>query len=257
MQGLGLFFVQETGPEGDFSFRRFCFAPNCGPFSALLWPRFGTLYAICLYLRYEPKLFDLPCVLRPGGDEIDPRRLYAGMPQDIRQLHHVPAGPVEGPGEEMPQIVGKHLAPLHPGPAAEGFHLCPNLAPAQPPTASGEKDFTGGDFLFPGVFQKLAAELPRQQDGPELALEGDGSLSCPGSLYGDVPHLRHPDASGADGLDEEGQAVPAQGLGGFHQAGVVFSGQVSGGAAEHSALDAEVLDLAVGPAQKCEEAVES
>ena len=74
------------------------------------------------------------------------------MTQNIRQLDHIPTGPIEQPGKEMSEIVGEHLAPLHPGLGTKGFHFGPNLPPAQTPAASGEKDLPGGDFSFPGVF---------------------------------------------------------------------------------------------------------
>ena len=48
-------------------------------------------------------------MLRPGGDKVDTSGFNAGVAQHIRQLHHVPAVPVEGPGEEMPEIVGGEL----------------------------------------------------------------------------------------------------------------------------------------------------
>ena len=102
--------------------------------------------------RYESKPLQLPGVLRPGGNKVDAGGFDAGMPQHIRQFYYIPAGPVESPGKEVPQIVGKHLAFLHPGPATQRFHLRPYLSPAQPPTASGEEYLPGGDLLFSGIF---------------------------------------------------------------------------------------------------------
>lgn len=49
-------------------------------------------------------------VFRPSGNKVDPGGLDAEVPQDIRQHHHILAGPVESPDEEVPKVVGKHLA---------------------------------------------------------------------------------------------------------------------------------------------------
>ena len=45
------------------------------------------------------------------------------------------------------------------------------MLPAQAGTASGEEHLAGGDFVFPGIFQQLPAELPRQHDGAYLPLQ--------------------------------------------------------------------------------------
>ena len=47
-------------------------------------------------------------MLRPGGQEVDPGGLDAAVAQQVRQLHDVPAGPVEDGGEQVPQVVGEH-----------------------------------------------------------------------------------------------------------------------------------------------------
>ena len=77
------------------------------------------------------------------------------MPQDVRQTDDILAGPIERRGEEVAQVVGKDLAPRHPGVLTQGLHLRPNLAAVQGFPASGAKDLPGGDLLFPGVFLQL------------------------------------------------------------------------------------------------------
>lgn len=48
-------------------------------------------------------------MLRAGGQQVDPGGLNGTVAQNIRQLHHVLTGPVKGPGEQVPQIVGEDL----------------------------------------------------------------------------------------------------------------------------------------------------
>ena len=90
-------------------------------------------------------------MLRAGGEQINPRRLNAAMPQHRRQRRHVPVHPVMRPGEQMAQIVGEHLRGRNPRGFAQRFQVRPDLMPAQAFSASGEKYLAGGDFVFPGV----------------------------------------------------------------------------------------------------------
>ena len=110
-------------------------------------------------------------------------------------------------------------------------------------------------MLF-GVFQQLAAQLTRQKDGANLALEGDFRLPGPGRLHGEVFDLADPDAGGADGLDQQGQPrfPPGPCRGG--EGVVVGPGQVPAFVPEHPPLESEELDPAVLPAQEAEQAVE-
>jgi hypothetical protein len=51
----------------------------------------------------------LPGVLYASGNEVDAGGLNTGVAQHIRQFGYIPAGSVEGPGEQVPQVVGKHF----------------------------------------------------------------------------------------------------------------------------------------------------
>ena len=142
-------------------------------------PQEGSERAI-LFLCNQSQPLQCPGVFRAGGDEVDAGGLDGAVAQHVRQLRHVPADLVERPGEQVAQVVGEDLGGLHPRPGAQGLHLRPDLFPGQAPSASGEKDLTGGDFLSPGVFEQLPAQLARQQDGADLALEGDLRPAQPG-----------------------------------------------------------------------------
>ncbi|CAN4051677.1 hypothetical protein EJMLMN_EJMLMN_17280, partial [Dysosmobacter welbionis] len=155
-----------------------------------------------LFLTDQPQPCQSPGVLGARGDQVNPGRLNTGVAQDVRQLGHVPADTVERPGEQVPQIVGKHLAGCHARLVAQRFHLRPDLPAGDAFFVSGEKNLAGSDFLFPGVFEELAAELARQQDGPDLALQGDFGPSPVHGLHGDIAHLGHPDSCAADGFQQ-------------------------------------------------------
>ena len=66
-------------------------------------------------------LIEQTLMLGTGLHDIDSCRLYAGMPQDIGQLGQIFLYLVEGPGKQVPQVMGKDLLPCHIGPFAQGL----------------------------------------------------------------------------------------------------------------------------------------
>lgn len=65
------------------------------------------MYSVLFRSRNKAQPFDLPGVFDSSGDKVDTCSFDTGVPQHIRQLRHIPAGAVEGPREQVPQIVGK------------------------------------------------------------------------------------------------------------------------------------------------------
>lgn len=143
----------------------------------------------------------------------------------------------------MPQIVGEHLGRLHPRRLAQPLELKPHLPPRNALPAACEKNLTSSDFLFSGVLHQLSAQLGREQDRADLALEGDGGPSRQCRLHGDIPQLGHADAGGAERLHDEGEAfLPALPRGG-EEAVVLLLRQLAGAVPEDLALDAQKFEL--------------
>ena len=63
----------------------------------------------CHKLGDQPQLIQGPGMLGAGGDEVDAGGLDAGVAQHVSQLCHIPAHPVETPGKQVAQVVGKDL----------------------------------------------------------------------------------------------------------------------------------------------------
>lgn len=207
-------------------------------------------------LRYKSKSVQLPLVFRPGGQEVDAGGLEAGMAQHIRQLHDVTAGPVKGRGEQMAKVVGKDLAGRDPRRLAQPLHLRPDLTAAEGRPVSGEKDLAGSGFLLFGVFQQLAAQLAGDEDGADLAFQGDLRPARSGRLHGNILHLADPDAGGADGLHQQSQPRFVLRLCRSGEGVVVGPGQVPAVIPEHPPLDLEKLHPAVPEAQKVQQTVQ-
>ena len=157
-------------------------------------------------------------MLCPGGNEVNAGGLDGTMTQHIGQLYYVPAYPVKGPCEQVAQVVGEDLAGSYARLFAQALHLRPNLPPGQTPSASGEENLARGDFLRLGVLFQFPAQLSGQQNSAQLAFQGNLCPPRPGGLHGDILHLAHPDARGAYCLQQQGQPLPAQAVGGVQQA---------------------------------------
>ena len=104
-------------------------------------------------------MLQLPDVLGTIRKQIEPCRVDGAVAKDVRQLDDVPVQQVKGLGEQVPQIMGKHLAFRHACRAAQPLHFRPDLHPAQRAAAPCEKDPAGGDAPGTGVAQQLPAEF--------------------------------------------------------------------------------------------------
>ena len=149
-------------------------------------------------------------VLRTGGRQINACGFDGAVAQHIGQSNNILTGPVEDRGKEMPKIVREYFSRLHSCVSAQLFHLRPDLTAAQASSASGEKDLTGDDLFHFGVFSVACGRAFAAVRLSSLALHGDLCHACPGSLHRDIPHLVAPDASSADCLYQQCQAVPAE-----------------------------------------------
>ena len=189
-------------------------------------------------------------MLRAGGNQINAGGFDATVAQYIRQFRRLPADTVKDPGEQVPQIVGEHFGGLHARPTAEGLHLCPDLLAEQVLSASGEKDLPGGGFVFSGILQQLPAQSAGNENGTDLALQGDLRSSLPGGLRSDIPHLADPDAGGTDGLLQQSKALLPPGPGVGEQAVVLLTGQFPAVLPEQAVLELQELHAACILAQK-------
>ena len=60
-------------------------------------------------LTDQSQTFQLPGMLRTGGDQIDPGCFYTAVPQYISQTYDIFTHIIKACREEMPEIVGKNL----------------------------------------------------------------------------------------------------------------------------------------------------
>ena len=128
-------------------------------------------------------------MFRPGGHNIDPCCVDAAVTKNIRQLGEILLNTIEGPREQLAQIVGEHFACLYTGCFAKGFHLGPDVAPIQRLAVPGNKDWAGMDTVILRVIQEQLSQLAGQQNRPGLALAADCDLSTFHSFQSEEPQL--------------------------------------------------------------------
>ena len=157
---------------------------------------------------------------------INPGSGHIGMAQDVRQTGQVTLQGIVGAGKEVAQVVWEYLGWLHPGALAQLFHVPPDIAPVQGLSILADKHRSGGDFLFLEIGAEQFPQLVREKDGAALALVV--YLGAPGldGLGGDEAQLRYPDTCGANGLDDQGQALVFRTLGSLHQPDILGTGQL-------------------------------
>ena len=132
-----------------------------------------NLKILISYLMNQSELLQLFHMFRAGGNQINPGGFNTGVSQYIREFSDISAHFIKCCGEKMPEIVWEYLAGFNSCVSAQLFHLIPNLSSGNSPSASGEKELTGGDFIFLRILLQLAAELSWQQNGADFSLEGD------------------------------------------------------------------------------------
>ena len=88
-------------------------------------------------------------MLFPGGDQVDSGGLNGAVSQNICQPGDIPAYPVEGGCEQVPQVVGKDLAGFHSRLCTQSLHLRPDLSAGETGPVSGEKE--PGTAVVPSV----------------------------------------------------------------------------------------------------------
>ena len=106
-----------------------------------------------------------------------------------------------------------------------------------------------------GVLFQLPAQPAGQQNRPQLPPQGNLRLPGVRRLHGDILHLAHPDAGGADGLQQQGQPLPPQPVGGVQKPLVLLPGELPPVVPEQPALNFQGLDFTVLPAQKGEKLI--
>ena len=97
----------------------------------------------------------------PRGNNIDTRRIDAGVSQDIRQFRDILFHIIISPRKQVAQIVGKYLSGAYARFPAQRFHLSPDITPVPGFPALCHKERAGTDLFSAHLFSKTQLPLMR------------------------------------------------------------------------------------------------
>ena len=78
----------------------------------------------------------------PGADDINARRIDAAVTEDVGEFGDVLFNAVEYAGEQVSQVVRKHLVRIDVCFFTKRFHISPNVRPADRFAAACDEDTT-------------------------------------------------------------------------------------------------------------------
>ena len=197
-----------------------------------------------------------PAVLGAGGADVDARGVDAAVSQQVGQLRQILVQPVERPGEQVAEVMGKHLLVGDTGGAAQRLHLPPDVAAIQRCAGAGDKHGAAGDAALLDVAQQLILQAGGQDHPAGLALAADDGHATAGGLGGDGGQLADADTGGADRLQHQRQTGAACLPGGADKGGVLLRGDLPLLRRVGLVLDAQTAHTAVLPVEQAQKAVQ-
>ena len=92
-----------------------------------------------------------------GGDDVDAGGVDVGVSQNIGQFRQIPVDGIKAARKQVPQVVRKDLAALHPSLCTERFHHPPDARAVQRPPRAGDEypDFICGGNGMPQLYDAV------------------------------------------------------------------------------------------------------
>ena len=95
-----------------------------------------------IFSHNQPHIFHTLTVFRPGADDINSRRINTAVTENICELGNVFLDTVKHSCKQMPKIMREHLVRVDVRFHTEGFHIPPDVRPADRLSAARDKDIT-------------------------------------------------------------------------------------------------------------------
>lgn len=118
------------------------------------------LILLCLpmvagFLYHETHRLHALAVFRAGGNDIDAGGVDAAVTEDVGELGDILLQAVEHAGKQMPQVMREDLAGIDVGLRAEGFHLSPDVRPADRLSCACDEDTARNYALLRAIAEQL------------------------------------------------------------------------------------------------------
>ena len=100
--------------------------------------------AVCrrFFSYNQPHIFHTFTMLGAGADDINARRVYTAVTEDVGKLGNILLYAVEYTGEQVSKIVRKHLVRVDARLRTQRFHVPPDVRPADRLSAACDEDTT-------------------------------------------------------------------------------------------------------------------
>ena len=160
-----------------------------------------------LFSYHQPHMLHGFAMLVASGDDIDPRGVDAAVTENVGELGNVLFNAAKRAGKQVAKIVRKDLVRIDVGVFAQLFHLPPDVRAADRFAAARHEDWSCCDMLLFGILQQFLFERFDKKDRANFSLAVDGRLTALDHFNRDELQFAYADASTADRLNDEVQAV--------------------------------------------------
>ena len=124
-------------------------------------------------------------MLRAGADDIDPRRIDTAVTENVCELGDVLLNTVKHTGEQVAQVVWKHLIRIDVRFLAQRFHIPPDIRPADRLATARDEDTARFDPLLRCVAEQFLLQVAHDKHRARFALAGNRRFAALCSFHGD------------------------------------------------------------------------
>lgn len=111
--------------------------------------------------------------------------INAAVTENVGQLGDVFFNAVKYTGEQVAQVMGKHLLRVDVRFLTQGFHLPPDIRPIDGGTRSGHKNHAAFDSLLRCIAEQFLSQRLDKKHRPSFCLAVHHRLAMPGRFNGD------------------------------------------------------------------------
>ena len=116
-----------------------------------------------VFLYYQPHIFHPLTVFGASADDIDAGRVDTAVTENVGKLGDVFLDTVEDAGEQMTQVVRKHLVRIDVCFFAKGLHIPPDVCPADRLATARDEDTARFDPLLRHIAEQFLLQFPHDE----------------------------------------------------------------------------------------------
>ena len=152
-----------------------------------------TAISVAVFLYDQPHIFHTLTVFIAGINNINAGGVDTAVTENVGELGNILFNAVKSAGEQMAQIVGKHLLRIHVCLLAKPFHFPPYIRAAHRFAASSDEYSARAYFLRLRIAEQLLPQFTDNKYRSCFAFEGNNRFSVFYSFNSDILQLAHTD----------------------------------------------------------------